>query len=432
MMNITPSTYKGAIGPLRHRCSHCQTCTAELRQCRGCLVVRYCNREHQTADWPRHKSVCVEIRRARARLIEEERLIRNAPENFMTPANAFETHVGRFWGLASTRDYMRARFVLAADLFLPLGTLNSVTEALQHTRDMTRLCRKDNMGVRDMIPAMMLRLDRDQECYDFVKWWATCDPDGRYDWGNMDLPHLNVRNADVFEHPGFLITKFPALNHVIAVLLLKLKLLVDIRNIRVARKAFADRSVPFDVSRLIETDLIRSPLSKRLLDESPKALIDLECKLIKQSKVLGATLNKENEHFMFNLFDPDEALSDVPEGYSPGSWEEMAFAMRYSYAAFWETTGVLPLLRDARLCAARDSEDEIAGMMEGPAFISGEGSSRTAEELLQDVSVNRIWAYLDDAVQNATYLGPWPDRPSERHTREARAAFDDAFSDDES
>jgi hypothetical protein len=31
----------------------------------------------------------------------------------MTPANAFETHVGRFWGLVGTRDYMRARFALA-------------------------------------------------------------------------------------------------------------------------------------------------------------------------------------------------------------------------------------------------------------------------------------------------------------------------------
>lgn len=50
---------------------------------------------------------------------------------------------------------------------------------------------------------------------------------------------------------------------------------------------------------------------------------------------------------------------------------------------------------------------------------------------MADVSVNRIWGYLDYAVENASYLGPWSERPSERHTREdreswARAAAEDA------
>jgi hypothetical protein len=48
-------------------------------------------------------------------------------------------------------------------------------------QDMQRLRRSDNLGLRDMMPAIMLRLDLDQECYDFVKWWVTCDPDGNYD-----------------------------------------------------------------------------------------------------------------------------------------------------------------------------------------------------------------------------------------------------------
>jgi hypothetical protein len=29
------------------------------------------------------------------------------------------------------------------------------------------------MGVRDLIPALYIRLDQDQECYDFLKWWLT-------------------------------------------------------------------------------------------------------------------------------------------------------------------------------------------------------------------------------------------------------------------
>jgi hypothetical protein len=54
------------------------------------------------------------------------------------------------------------------------------------------------------------------------------------------------------------------------------------------------------------------------------------------------------------------------------------------------------------------------------------------------VSVNRIWGYIDYAVENASYLGPWSERPSEQHSRENRAAAaqaelddnDEAWSDD--
>lgn len=34
----------------------------------------------------------------RAKLVKEEDLVRNATPDFMTPANAFETSVGHFWG----------------------------------------------------------------------------------------------------------------------------------------------------------------------------------------------------------------------------------------------------------------------------------------------------------------------------------------------
>ena len=402
-MDTTPSTYKGPIGPLRHRCAHCKASKPKLKRCLGCLAVKYCNAKHQTDDWPLHQSVCAKIKHARARLEEEEYRVRNAPQDFMTPANAFETDVGRFWGLLHTRDYMRARFALAGELLLNLGTLSSVTEALKHMRDMLRLCRGDNMGLRGLIPAVMLRLDRDQECYDFVKWWSTCDG---FEWDNMDAPYLDTRNADVFEDPGFLITRFPALNNVVAILLLKLKLLVDIRNIRVARKILAQRSVPLDICRLIEPNLVRSPLSKGFLKESPEGLDQLELRLLKHSRELGTALTNANQHFIYNLFEPDEALSGIPEAYSPGSWEEMALAMRYCYAAFWETAGVLPLLRDARLCATRNLKGDVEETMRGEALRSGKKSCHTAEEKLQVVSAKRIWEHLGDAVKNATDLGP--------------------------
>lgn len=159
---------------------------------------------------------------------------------------------------------------------------------------------------------------------------------------------------------------------------------------------------------MIKSAVIRSPLSLalRLHRESPRAILSIEAKLLGQVRKLGMTLAEANSNYMFNLFDGDEALAITPEYYSAGSWGEMALTMQHSYAAWWETEGVLDLLNDAHACAARNSETEIEDMMQSKVFESGFGSHRTPEELLADVSVNRIWGYLDYAVENASYLGP--------------------------
>ncbi|KAF3057650.1 hypothetical protein CFAM422_012255 [Trichoderma lentiforme] len=431
MANTTPSVsdYKGIVGPLRHRCSHCQAAGPNLLRCNGCLAVRYCSCEHQAAHWPKHKSACSKIKKARAKLAQEDHAVRNATEDFMTPANAFESHAGHFWGMINTRDYMRARMALALKL-LRQGTLGSVSEAYEHMRDMLRLNRSDNMGIRDMVPALMLRLDLDQECYDFVKWWATCDPDGRYDWGDMDLPHLNIHGADVFEEPKFLLVKYnPDLNSLVALLLLNLKLLVDIHNLKITRKILSRTRLPTKLRDKIELAVVRSPLSTKLQKEAPGSLLQTESTLINHIRQLGVALATSDRQFMFNLFDPDEALCRRPEAYSRGSWEEMAFAIQNSYAAWWEMEGVLDLLKDARMCARQRSKDEIEQIVNTKPFKPGSVSNRTAEELLEDMSVNRLWTWLHYAAENACYLGPWSKRPSERHESQARNGLGSPLSD---
>ncbi|KAK5708262.1 hypothetical protein LTR97_000802 [Elasticomyces elasticus] len=350
--------------------------------------------------------------------------VRNATPDFMTTANAFETDVGHFWGLLHTRDYMRARSALTR-LLTEFNTLDSVREAYDHMMDLMKLSRSDNLGMRRLAPTIILRLDRDQECYDFIKWWATCDPDGHYDWGDMSLPYLSINDADVLEKPDFLSKdEYPSFDHLVAILLLKLKLLVDIRNLKVARKIFLHKNLMPDLHESIELSVIRSPLSRRFQKLSHGDLVRTETKLRMHVTALGVKILEKNSHFMFHLFEPDEALSAHPEYSSDGSWEDPVLAVQQSYAAFWETEGVFELLDEARACGARDSEDEVEDMMTGTAFQSDPiGKNRTAEELLADMSFTRVWGYIDYAMTNASYLGPWSERPSEQETRKNKEAW---------
>lgn len=88
----------------------------------------------------------------------------------MFKARPFESSVGHFWGIPDTRDYMRARYA-HVEALLEVQTRTAVARALEHTLDLFRLNRSDNLGVRNLVPSLSIRLGRDQECYDFLKWW---------------------------------------------------------------------------------------------------------------------------------------------------------------------------------------------------------------------------------------------------------------------
>ncbi|KAH6689800.1 hypothetical protein F5X68DRAFT_230407 [Plectosphaerella plurivora] len=305
------TTYKGPVGSLKHRCQHCKATDTELFKCAGCHAARYCSRNHQVADRPQHKRLRKTIKEARAETAKEERLLRNADDED-TPANTFETAAGLFWGYKGTRDYMCARMRLAKSYLLRSGSLDGVREALDHMLDMIRLCRGDNVGMRQYVPGAMLRLYQDQECYDFIKWWATCDPDGKYNWSDVTLPHLNLRGADIFEDPDFLMTGLPGINHLVAILLLKLKLLIDVRKILAHRKG-----APLAP--------LRSPISVKLQDK-----------------------DEHQQAPPVDLASPQKALVTTPETWMMGTPEESALAVQNSYAAFWTTEGTLDLLKELR------------------------------------------------------------------------------------
>lgn len=77
-------------------------------------------------------------------------------------------------------------------------TREAVEIAPRESLEMLRLCRGDNLSVRSQVPGLYLRLGRDQEAYDFIKWYAM-KGGSNYDWRDMSLPFLDLQREDAFE-----------------------------------------------------------------------------------------------------------------------------------------------------------------------------------------------------------------------------------------
>ncbi len=86
----------------------------------------------------------------------------------------FEEQAGYFWGIASTRPYMRARFGLAQCLWL----LGEREAAVSHAWELLRLNPSDNQAVRYILCGWLLALDRDDDAMRLLDQFA--DDQGAY------------------------------------------------------------------------------------------------------------------------------------------------------------------------------------------------------------------------------------------------------------
>lgn len=88
-------------------CVRCSI-SVDLRRCSGCRVVQYCNFAHQAADWEFHKSDCNKLKKAKAKVEAEDRMLRAQQGGILSWANPLENEgaIGHFWGIVETRDYM--------------------------------------------------------------------------------------------------------------------------------------------------------------------------------------------------------------------------------------------------------------------------------------------------------------------------------------
>lgn len=71
----------------------------------------------------------------------------------------FKTCMGDFWSILETRPYMRAR----AGIVECLLALDDKKSAMQHCKEILKLCPMDNLGMRDILMSILLEGSKDKQ-----------------------------------------------------------------------------------------------------------------------------------------------------------------------------------------------------------------------------------------------------------------------------
>ncbi|EXK24032.1 hypothetical protein FOMG_19223 [Fusarium oxysporum f. sp. melonis 26406] len=329
--------------PYNH-CNH-QPCqvgfqSPKLLRCGDCHVVKYCGQPHQRADRPRHKVQCNPIKQTRDTVLEEEEKLRINP-GADTDGNPFDNAVGLFWFFKSTRPYMQARFDYITAV-LNVRTGEAVEVALKHSLDLLRLCRGDNLRVRSQVPALYLRLGRDQDAYDFIKWYAVRG-DSHYDWRDMNLPFLDMHGEDAFEA----VDEKPhhiELSFFVALTLIKIRLMKDLESLQGFLQSNPNATGEARYDHLQEeamSDILLRRPDIVAQDNYEETIAELR----RQALQLYRIVKEKNPHFWPGIMNPNLYAHSVPTIYTFGSREEAVLVFRNSWYSWSETEVAIQFIR---------------------------------------------------------------------------------------
>lgn len=242
---------------------------------------------------------------------------------------------------------MSARYDVVTNQ-LNIRTGEAVEAALANLLDMLRLCRGDNMGVRSGIPALYLRLGRDQEAFDFLKWYADASPD--FDWDDVEKPMLDVKGADAFapvevERSGLGMD----LSFKLALLLVKARLFVDVSLLEGFLQKLG-KDAPADKMEIVEEEAMTDILPSRRDVVDASDYTPIMASLRRQMVDIYTDIMKHNKFIILGLENPARYSAAQPRAYTRGDEGEAILAYRNSWYSWAECPTVLqqilPLLKE--------------------------------------------------------------------------------------
>ncbi|KAK8066467.1 hypothetical protein PG997_013214 [Apiospora hydei] len=346
----------------------CRRRGKDLFKCGACLLVHYCGPEHQRAHRPAHKTSCLLVKQARAAAAEAEAELRARPGDDYAPGDVFDESsgaLGLFWGrFPATRPYMQALHDHMTTC-LNLRTGEAVEAALGRALEMLRLCRGDNLGVRSQVPVLYLRLGRDQEAFDFLKWYAVKGTSADYDWSDMSQPFLDLTGEDALEDLSEPFRKVKDLSFLASMTLLKTRLMLDLVALSAhvdemekkkaeggeEEKAEGDgagRSTKLSYEEKMgwvrEEALSDIVLARRdIVDRDDYAPLIQD--VTGQVARLYQLTEHHNKHYWPALGHPENYSHALPEAYMWGSKQETVLAFRQTWYAWAECNPALETVR---------------------------------------------------------------------------------------
>lgn len=339
----------------------CQVCHSQrnLHRCTDCRVVHYCSFEHLAADLQRHSRLCFAVEHARkeAEWVRREQLKDWAEGHPWIPdPSAFPTNSDLL---------VQNRFDYVYEL-LRVRTSSAMEVAVHEIEDIESLYPNDHFDPE--LPALYLRLGRDQACYDYIKY---CHNGSRRPLVSLEQaasgqpPYSIMGQSDVFEGPDDLydtIAKKPyMLGHMISMALLKIRLLFKLRwchNLVLLR-----RRLPAELLYQIRCHLITPVVvhdRKLLHDFSNGASLVSHIKNMQNHVLAALQLVHGTNKFVWPLLLQRGPREDSNiDGYDPGTEEEAKWLLLFSYDSWAETPGALELLA-SKICRSDPAGSRVS------------------------------------------------------------------------
>lgn len=355
-------------------CGECsQSCPRQIAlRCSICQLIRYCSAEHLATHWKKHKSACEAIFHAREELEMDEQALRDS----FAPVDPFTMLGDPLWDEQVAQNYLLTRMDLIRAM-RRLRTPESVQAQLEHVQGLLELSRNDGVMARNVEPQLLLRLNRDQECYGFIKRWRTIGRQYDYNWatiahGSLDTP--NLHNQDAFESAEYLcnydgLTGFDGtiLEHTVAATLLKIKLIIDLGALQkatVLEGTTLGRSLPREILDAIRLYLPRSPIvysNRRIWERRDHSAIIRQ--LHRQIDMLYTAVGNISNRFWPVMLDHYAAYDERFRVLDRSGGTECRGGLRNSYDSWVETPGALAFLK------AKFAGDPTSRPLTWPEFI---------------------------------------------------------------
>jgi hypothetical protein len=226
---------------------------------------------------------------------------------------------------------MQARYSLV-DALLQVNTKSAVEAALEHCLDTLHLNHNDNQGMRTIIPALYIRLGRDQECYDFLHRWLV-NTDGEYIFGDPRFPVKKQYAFKTFD--GFVKEVFFMLLQLVSLVLFKVRMLIDVRKFQNAPVGMHGE-IKY-VSDIIakERRVFEAGGAEKLCEDLRKVVADLCVGVPSRMGVFGRRCSSLGN-----------VLITGTHSHMMGSEEEVKVALQKCYNSWAETPGAFDVFQE--------------------------------------------------------------------------------------